>query len=57
MASVVSLKLEVPITAWEGDPDGADLAASINRHLAPEIRVLGVVPVTRWGMGSRYTPL
>jgi len=49
VATVLSLKLEVPAGAWdpEADADGDSLAQRINQHLPHSVRVFGVLPVSK----------
>ncbi|XP_024544209.1 putative tRNA pseudouridine synthase [Selaginella moellendorffii] len=47
LATVISLKMELPIDAWRDDPGGIEIADRINRHLPQCIRVFGVVPVSK----------
>ncbi|BBN16653.1 tRNA pseudouridine38-40 synthase [Marchantia polymorpha subsp. ruderalis] len=47
LATVITMKMELPPTAWISDTDGLQLAESINIHLPSTIRVFGVVPVTK----------
>ncbi|CAN8315358.1 unnamed protein product [Cochlearia groenlandica] len=47
LATTISLKMEIPETAWKDDPQGIDLAKCISKHLPENIRVFSVLPSQR----------
>ncbi|KZV25771.1 tRNA pseudouridine synthase-like [Dorcoceras hygrometricum] len=47
LATVISLKMEIPEFAWNNDPNGFILAGYINSHLPNNIRVFSIVPSQR----------
>ncbi|KAJ0261869.1 putative tRNA pseudouridine synthase [Hirschfeldia incana] len=47
LATTISLKMEIPETAWKDDPHGTLLARCISRHLPDNIRVFSVLPSQR----------
>ncbi|KAG9151168.1 hypothetical protein Leryth_002738 [Lithospermum erythrorhizon] len=44
LATMISLKMEIPDYAWNDDPNGIALANFINFHLPENIRVFSVLP-------------
>ncbi|KAL0785427.1 hypothetical protein Bca101_001673 [Brassica carinata] len=47
LATTISLKMEIPETAWKDDPHGTLLAKCISKHLPDNIRVFSVLPSQR----------
>ncbi|GMH12356.1 hypothetical protein Nepgr_014197 [Nepenthes gracilis] len=47
LATMISLKMEIPEYAWKDDPNGIVLANFVNTHLPEDIRVFGILPVQR----------
>uniref|UniRef100_A0ACD5WVY2 Uncharacterized protein n=1 Tax=Avena sativa TaxID=4498 RepID=A0ACD5WVY2_AVESA len=47
LATMISLKMEIPDRAWEKDPDGIALADFINSNLPKNIKVFSIVPAQR----------
>ncbi|KFK24515.1 hypothetical protein AALP_AAs65934U000500 [Arabis alpina] len=47
LATTISLKMEIPETAWKDDPQGTFLAKCISKHLPENIRVFSVLPSQR----------
>ncbi|ESQ51585.1 hypothetical protein EUTSA_v10016529mg [Eutrema salsugineum] len=47
LATTISLKMEIPDTAWKDDPQGTVLAKCISKHLPENIRVFSVLPSQR----------
>ncbi|XP_010510379.1 PREDICTED: putative tRNA pseudouridine synthase [Camelina sativa] len=47
LATSISLKMEIPETAWKDDPQGTVLAKCISKHLPENIRVFSVLPSNR----------
>eukprot|EP00887_Chlorella_sp_A99_P000194 scaffold13.g194.t1 len=47
LSTVVACKLEVDPASFDGDPEGLLLAARINAHLPPEVRVFSVQRVSK----------
>ncbi|KAF7816203.1 putative tRNA pseudouridine synthase [Senna tora] len=47
LATMISLKMEIPENAWKGDPYGILLANSINSYLPRTIRVFSILPSTK----------
>ncbi|XP_022964935.1 putative tRNA pseudouridine synthase [Cucurbita moschata] len=47
LATTITLKMEIPDSAWMGDPCGILLANYINFYLPENIRVFGIVPSQR----------
>ncbi|GAV58646.1 PseudoU_synth_1 domain-containing protein [Cephalotus follicularis] len=47
LATTISLKMEIPGNAWEGDPYGIALAKCINFYLPENIRVFSILPSQR----------
>lgn len=47
LATMISLKMEIPEFAWNNDPNGFILAGYINSHLPENIRVFSIVPSQR----------
>lgn len=47
LATMISLKMEIPDRAWENDPDGIALANFINSNLPNNVRVFSVLPAQR----------
>lgn len=48
LATVITLKLEVPDGAWVDDPDGTQLAEAINQHLPYNVRVFSILPINKY---------
>ncbi|XP_020108428.1 putative tRNA pseudouridine synthase [Ananas comosus] len=44
LATMISLKMEIPEHAWRADPSGTNLAKCINSHLPSNVRVFSVLP-------------
>ncbi|KAL0533519.1 hypothetical protein IC582_027551 [Cucumis melo] len=44
LATTITLKMEIPESAWMGDPCGISLADYINSYLPDNIKVFGIVP-------------
>ncbi|KAF5744459.1 hypothetical protein HS088_TW07G00030 [Tripterygium wilfordii] len=44
LATMISLKMEIPEYAWKADPYGTDLATQINHYLPDNVRVFGILP-------------
>lgn len=47
LATMISLKMEIPDRAWENDPDGIALANFINSNLPNNIKVFSILPAQR----------
>uniref|UniRef100_A0A0D9VTT5 Pseudouridine synthase I TruA alpha/beta domain-containing protein n=1 Tax=Leersia perrieri TaxID=77586 RepID=A0A0D9VTT5_9ORYZ len=47
LATMISLKMEIPDRAWENDPDGIALSNFINSNLPDNVRVFSVLPAQR----------
>ncbi|CAN6693083.1 unnamed protein product [Malus baccata var. baccata] len=47
LATMISLKMEIPENAWVGDPFGMDLVNHINSYLPRNIKVFSVLPAQR----------
>lgn len=47
LATMISLKMEIPDRAWENDPDGIALASFINSNLPNNVRVFSILPAQR----------
>ncbi|KAF8728616.1 hypothetical protein HU200_017881 [Digitaria exilis] len=47
LATMISLKMEIPDRAWENDPDGISLASFINANLPNNVRVFSILPAQR----------
>ncbi|XP_027333131.1 putative tRNA pseudouridine synthase [Abrus precatorius] len=47
LATIISLKMEIPENCWSGDPLGLDLANCVNSYLPCDIKVLGIFPSQR----------
>ncbi|WOG95117.1 hypothetical protein DCAR_0314419 [Daucus carota subsp. sativus] len=47
LATMISLKMEIPVYAWKEDPNGISLANHINSYLPRSIRVFSVLPSQR----------
>lgn len=47
LATTISLKMEIPESAWNGDPNGVALANHINSYLPTNIKVFCVLPSQR----------
>ena len=48
LSTVIGMKMEVPVEAFDADPEGQELAAVVNSHLPPEVRC-HVVPCAALG--------
>ncbi|GLJ16514.1 hypothetical protein SUGI_0282100 [Cryptomeria japonica] len=47
LATVITLKMEVPDGAWVDDPDGTALAEIINQYLPYDVRVFSILPINK----------
>ncbi|KAL4189919.1 hypothetical protein AMTRI_Chr08g167840 [Amborella trichopoda] len=47
LATMISLKMEIPENAWNRDPNGINMANTINAHLPNNMKVFGVLPSQR----------
>ncbi|XP_006651355.1 putative tRNA pseudouridine synthase [Oryza brachyantha] len=47
LATMISLKMEIPDRAWENDPDGISLSNFINSNLPDNVRVFSILPAQR----------
>ncbi|KAL6507011.1 hypothetical protein OROHE_022146 [Orobanche hederae] len=47
LATMISLKLEIPDFAWDNDPNGFALASYVNSYLPENIRVFSILPSQR----------
>lgn len=47
LATMISLKMEIPENAWKEDPSGISLAKYINSNLPNNVKVFGIVPSQR----------
>ncbi|PIN09232.1 Pseudouridylate synthase [Handroanthus impetiginosus] len=47
LATMISLKMEIPDFAWENDPNGFALARCVNSYLPENIRVFSILPSQR----------
>ncbi|KAI3461704.1 hypothetical protein Pfo_018367 [Paulownia fortunei] len=47
LATMISLKLEIPEFAWNNDPNGFALASYVNSYLPENIRVFSILPSQR----------
>ncbi|KAL0340120.1 UNVERIFIED_CONTAM: putative tRNA pseudouridine synthase [Sesamum radiatum] len=47
LATMISLKLEIPEFAWDNDPNGFALVSYVNTHLPENIRVFSILPSQR----------
>ncbi|KAL6203525.1 hypothetical protein ACLB2K_027225 [Fragaria x ananassa] len=47
LATMISLKMEIPENAWDGDPYGIALVNHINSYLPHDIKVFSAVPAQR----------
>ncbi|KAI4295131.1 hypothetical protein MLD38_040621 [Melastoma candidum] len=47
LATTISMKMEIPESAWKGDPFGIHLASHINVHLPEDIRIFSILPSKR----------
>lgn len=47
LATMISLKMEIPQNAWMDDPNGIVLADHINAHLPKDIKVFSILPSKR----------
>ncbi|KAL0434797.1 UNVERIFIED_CONTAM: putative tRNA pseudouridine synthase [Sesamum radiatum] len=47
LATMISLKLEIPEFAWDNDPNGFALVSYVNSHLPENIRVFSILPSQR----------
>ncbi|KNA08935.1 hypothetical protein SOVF_158230 [Spinacia oleracea] len=47
LATMISLKMEIPDYAWMNDPNGLVLADHVNQHLPNDIRVFSILPSQR----------
>ncbi|XAR58859.1 Mitochondrial tRNA pseudouridine(27/28) synthase [Bertholletia excelsa] len=44
LATMISLKMEIPENAWKEDPNGIALADYVNAHLPSNVKVFGILP-------------
>ncbi|XP_076914729.1 putative tRNA pseudouridine synthase isoform X1 [Bidens hawaiensis] len=47
LSTMISLKMEIPESAWVGDPNGVELANLVNTYLPKSIRVFSILPSQR----------
>ncbi|VFQ71778.1 unnamed protein product [Cuscuta campestris] len=47
LATIISLKMEIPENAWKDDPNGMGLAAYVDSHLPQNIRVFSILPLQK----------
>ncbi|XP_034688518.1 putative tRNA pseudouridine synthase isoform X3 [Vitis riparia] len=47
LATMISLKMEIPANAWKEDPNGIALANYVNFHLPNNIKVFSILPSQR----------
>ncbi|XVF46144.1 hypothetical protein PTKIN_Ptkin03bG0003200 [Pterospermum kingtungense] len=47
LATMISLKMEIPDDAWKGDPNGIALAKCVNSYLPDNIKVFSILPSQR----------
>ncbi|CAH9073378.1 unnamed protein product [Cuscuta europaea] len=47
LSTIISLKMEIPETAWKNDPSGMGLASIVDSHLPESIRVFSILPLQR----------
>nr|GME12988.1 putative tRNA pseudouridine synthase isoform X1 [Ipomoea batatas] len=47
LATVISLKMEIPEHAWKDDPNGMDLATCVNSYLPESVRVFSILPLQK----------
>ncbi|KAI3760367.1 hypothetical protein L1987_50762 [Smallanthus sonchifolius] len=47
LSTMISLKMEIPESAWDGDPNGIELANLVNTYLPKSIRVFSILPSQR----------
>ncbi|KAL8261895.1 hypothetical protein R6Q59_025944 [Mikania micrantha] len=47
LSTMISLKMEIPESAWVGDPNGIELANIVNTYLPKSIRVFSILPSQR----------
>lgn len=47
LATMISLKMEIPEFAWDNDPNGFALADYVNSYLPQNIRVFSILPSQR----------
>ncbi|PSC73076.1 tRNA pseudouridine synthase [Micractinium conductrix] len=53
LSTVIGMKMEVPVEAFDADPEGQELAAVVNSHLPPEVRVFSIQRVSKsWNARS-----
>lgn len=58
LATTISLKMEIPGTAWKDDPHGIVLADHINHYLPETIRIFSILPIQRlFAFHSDYSSL
>ncbi|KAI3430436.1 hypothetical protein D9Q98_005031 [Chlorella vulgaris] len=56
VATVVGMKMEVDLAAFEADPEGQQLTAAINAHLPPEVRLFSIQRVNKsWNARTECT--
>ncbi|CAN6693084.1 unnamed protein product [Malus baccata var. baccata] len=56
LATMISLKMEIPENAWVGDPFGMDLVNHINSYLPRNIKVFSVLPAQRSKYPAKQSP-
>ncbi|OMO82976.1 Pseudouridine synthase I, TruA [Corchorus capsularis] len=47
LATMISLKMEIPEDAWKEDPNGIDLAKCVNSYLPDNIKVFSILPAQK----------
>ncbi|KAK9065973.1 hypothetical protein SSX86_015375 [Deinandra increscens subsp. villosa] len=47
LSTMISLKMEIPESAWIGDPNGIELANLVNTYLPKSIKVFSILPSQR----------
>ncbi|MFS7964671.1 putative tRNA pseudouridine(38-40) synthase, Pseudouridylate synthase [Helianthus anomalus] len=47
LSTMISLKMEIPESAWVGDPNGTELANLVNTYLPKSIKVFSILPSQR----------
>ncbi|KAG0481133.1 hypothetical protein HPP92_011991 [Vanilla planifolia] len=52
LATIITLKMEIPENAWKDDSNGTLLASYVNHHLPNDIKVFCVLP-SQWSFGAR----
>ncbi|XP_020700426.1 putative tRNA pseudouridine synthase isoform X1 [Dendrobium catenatum] len=52
LATIITLKMEIPEDAWKNDPNGTLLASYVNYHLPSNIKVFSILP-SQWSFDAR----